>query len=155
MSDDKSRGAALAGPGENEIREVIEGRAATLETGDVKALLAYYAPHVVEFSLAPPLRQQTDAQDPEPMERWMATFEAPPKRAVTELEIAVGSDVAYATSLDCLTATPKGMPDSFHLWYRVTLGLRRIDGRWLITHEHESVPFAMDGSFRASIDLQP
>ena len=139
----------------NEIRRVIEGRAATLQTGDVKALLAYYAPQVVEFGLAPPLRQQTDAQDPEPVERWMATFEAPPKREVTQLEMAVGGDVAYATSIDCLTATPKGMPDSFSLWYRVTLGLRRVDGQWLITHEHESVPFEMDGSFKASVGLKP
>jgi ketosteroid isomerase-like protein len=139
----------------NEIRRVIEDRAATLQTGDVKALLAYYAPQVVEFSLAPPLRQQTDAQDPEPVERWIATFEAPPKREVTQLEMAVGADVAYATSIDCLTATPKGMPESFSLWYRVTLGLRKVDGQWLITHEHESVPFEMDGSFKASIDLRP
>jgi ketosteroid isomerase-like protein len=139
----------------NEIRTVVEGRAATLQTGDVKALLAYYAPRVVEFSLAPPLRQQNDAQDPEPVERWMATFEAPPKRAVTQLEIAVSGDVAYATSIDCLTATPKGMPESFSLWYRVTLGLRKVDGEWLIAHEHESVPFEMDGSFKASVDLKP
>jgi ketosteroid isomerase-like protein len=47
------------------------------------------------------------------------------------------------------------MPESFSLWYRVTLGLRKIDGRWLVTHEHESVPFEMDGSFRASVDLLP
>jgi ketosteroid isomerase-like protein len=138
-----------------EIRELIEAHAATLQTGEVKALLAYYAPQVVNFSLAPPLRQQNDAQDPEPVERWIATFEAPPKREVTNLEIEAGGDVAYATSLDCLTATPKGMPDSFSLWHRTTLGLRRIDGRWLITHEHHSVPFEMDGSNRASLDLKP
>ena len=36
-----------------------------------------------------------------------------------------------------------------------TLGLRKEDGAWVVTHEHESVPFDMDGSFRASIGLQP
>ena len=140
---------------ETQIREVIEAKAAALASGDVKAMLAYYAPEVVEFSLAPPLRQLTDAQDPAPVERWIATFEAPPRREVTRLEITAGGDVAFATSLDCLIATPKGAPDSFDLWFRVTLGLRRIDGRWLVTHEHESVPFEMDGSFKAAIDLQP
>ncbi|HEV8566689.1 MAG TPA: nuclear transport factor 2 family protein [Actinoplanes sp.] len=139
----------------SQIREVIQGKAATLKTGDVKAMLAYYAPEVVQFSLAPPLRQLTDAQDPAPVEQWIATFEAPPTREVTDLEITAGPDVAFATSIDCLTATPKGMPESFSLWYRVTLGLRKIDGRWLVTHEHSSVPFEMDGSFRASIDLKP
>jgi len=140
---------------QTEIREVIERRAATLQTGDVKALLAYSAPQVVEFSLAPPLRQQTDAQDPAPVERWLAAFEAAPRREVTELEIAAAGDVAYATSLDCMTATPKGAPAGFRLWFRVTLGLRKIDGRWLVTHEHSSVPFEMDGSLRASVDLTP
>ena len=140
---------------EAQVREVIERKATTLKTGDVKALLAFYAPQVVEFSLAPPLRQPHDAQDPVPVERWFGTFEAPPSREVTQLEVAVGGDVAYATSIDCLRAVPKGMTEGFELWYRVTLGLRKIDGRWLVTHEHESVPFEMDGSFRASVDLAP
>lgn len=29
------------------------------------------------------------------------------------------------------------------------------DGKWLIVHGHTSVPFAMDGSFRAQVDLKP
>jgi ketosteroid isomerase-like protein len=140
---------------EEQIRQVVEGKAAALHTGDVKAVLARYATEVVQFSLAPPLRQHTDAQDPGPLERWLATFEAPPRREVTQLEITTDGDVAFATSIDCLTATPKGMTESFSLWFRVTLGLRRIDGRWLVTHEHQSVPFEMDGSFRASIGLTP
>jgi hypothetical protein len=38
---------------------------------------------------------------------------------------------------------------------RATIGLQVIDGEWLIVHAHESVPFYMDGSFRAAIDLTP
>lgn len=137
------------------IRDVIESRAAILKTGDISAMLSYYAPEVVEFSLAPPLQQPTDGRDPAPMRQWIATFEAPPTREVTQLEITADGDVAFATSIDSLTATPRGTTEGFKLWYRVTLGLRRIDGTWLITHEHESVPFEMDGSFRASVTLQP
>ena len=140
---------------EVEIREVVEGKAAALSNGDVKAMLAYYSSEVVEFSLAPPLRQLTDAQDPAPVERWLATFDGPPRREVTRLEVTAGGNVAFATSIDRLSATPKGMAEGLTLWYRVTLGLRKIDGRWLVTHEHESVPFEMDGSFRASVGLEP
>ena len=139
----------------DEIREVIESKAALLRTGDAEAVLAHYAPGVVEYSLAPPLRQPGDGRDPGPLAAWIATFEAPPHREVTRLEITTDGDVAFATSLDCLTATPRGSTASFSLWFRVTLGLRRIDGRWLVTHEHESVPFEMDGSFRASTGLTP
>jgi len=34
-------------------------------------------------------------------------------------------------------------------------GLRKTQGRWQITHIHESVPFTMDQTFKAAIDLQP
>ena len=139
----------------NEIQEVIERKAALLETGDAKAILSCYAPGFVEYSLAPPLRQPSDDGVPSRLEAWMATFEAPPRREVTQLEITTDGDVAFATSLDSLSAVPRGATGGFILWFRVTLGLRRIDGRWLVTHEHESVPFEMDGSFRASIGLTP
>ena len=138
-----------------EIREVIEAKAALLETGDVKAMLQYYAPQVIEFSLAPPLATLADGTDPTRTEQWIGTFEAPPKRTVTRLEIAADGNVAFATSIDSLTATPRGATEPFTLWHRVTLGLRRIDGKWLITHEHHSVPFYMDGSLRAAVDLDP
>jgi ketosteroid isomerase-like protein len=139
----------------NEIQEVVERKAALLETGDARAILSHYAPGFVEFSLAPPLRQPGDGRDPAALEAWLATFEAPPRREVTRLEITTDGDVAFATSLDCMTAVPRGWTESFRLWFRVTLGLRRIGGRWLVTHEHESVPFEMDGSFRASTGLTP
>ena len=140
---------------ETQIRELIDARAAALKTGDVDTIVSYYAPEVVQFSLAPPLQQSTDARNPGQLRGWIATFEAPPAREVTRLQVTAGPDVAFATSVDCLSATPKGMTESFSLWHRVTLGLGKIDGRWLITHEHQSVPFEMDGSFRASVDLQP
>jgi ketosteroid isomerase-like protein len=139
----------------DEIRTVIEGKAALLETGDAKAIMAYYAPTFVEFTLAPPLRQSGDGRDPGPLEAWIATFEAPPRREVTQLEITTDGEVAFATSIDRLSAVPRGATEGFSMWFRVTLGLRRIDGRWLVTHEHESVPFEMDGSFRASTGLTP
>ena len=138
-----------------EIREVIEQRAARLSEGDVKAFLAFSASEVVTFDLAPPLGKRVDGNDPAPVEQWLATFEAPPRRQVTQLEVTVDGDVAFATSYDSMSGRPRGTTDDFTLWYRVTLGLRRIDGHWLVVHEHESVPFQMDGSFAAAIDLKP
>jgi ketosteroid isomerase-like protein len=60
-----------------------------------------------------------------------------------------------ARCLTQMTATPSGSEDSSSFWLRSTYGLRRIDGRWLMVHRHESVPFHMDGSFRAATELQP
>jgi ketosteroid isomerase-like protein len=41
------------------------------------------------------------------------------------------------------------------LWFRATACFRREDGRWRITHMHNSVPFAMDGSGKALLSLRP
>ena len=38
---------------------------------------------------------------------------------------------------------------------RASVGLRKVDGRWQVTHAHASVPFYMDGSDRAAVDLRP
>ena len=40
-------------------------------------------------------------------------------------------------------------------WTRFTVGLKKIDNAWKITHEHNSAPFYMDGSDRPALDLQP
>jgi ketosteroid isomerase-like protein len=139
----------------NEIQEVIERKAALLETGDAEAIMAHYAPGYVEYNLAPPLRQPSGPGDGAPLKAWIAGFEKPPRREVTRLEITADGDVAFATSIDRLSAVPRGAAEGFSMWFRVTLGLRRIDGRWLVTHEHESVPFEMDGSLRAATGLTP
>jgi ketosteroid isomerase-like protein len=139
----------------DEIRHVIETKAALLQEGDAEAILAHYAPSFVEYTLAPPLGQPGDGRNPAALRAWIATFEAPPRREVTQLEITTDGDVAFATSLDRLTAVPRGQTESFSMWFRVTLGLRRVGGHWRVTHEHESVPFEMDGSLRASVGLTP
>ncbi len=69
--------------------------------------------------------------------------------------VVMSGDVALVHCLTQMTATPSGSEDSFYFWMRSTYGLRRIDARWLIVHRHESVPFHMDGSFRAATELQP
>ena len=41
------------------------------------------------------------------------------------------------------------------LWFRSTVGLRRRKGNWKIAHVHDSVPFAMDGTGKALLNLNP
>jgi ketosteroid isomerase-like protein len=41
------------------------------------------------------------------------------------------------------------------VWVRMTLGCKKINGTWKIAHEHASVPFHMDGSYKAVVELKP
>jgi ketosteroid isomerase-like protein len=41
------------------------------------------------------------------------------------------------------------------MWYRTTMCLQKASGQWRIVCDHSSVPFYMDGSYRAAVDLKP
>ncbi|QTZ91016.1 YybH family protein [Streptomyces auratus] len=140
---------------EARIREVLQDRAAATTARDARRFLSHCAPDIVEFSLAPPLQYKgPQALDQRAVEAWYATWRGPIEVTLTQLEITVGDDVAFGHSINRMRGTKT---DGFEveLWSRATVGLRRIDGTWKITHAHDSVPFLMDGSGLAALDLTP
>ena len=136
------------------IRELVGRQVAAMESGDAEALVGLRTADAVGFTLAPPL-VQPDMKDVPGTQAWFATFDGPVYYEVRDLKVTVGGDVAFCHSLNRMSATPAGTPGSFELWFRATLGLRKVDGEWRITHEHQSTPFYMDGSLRAAVDLRP
>ncbi len=139
---------------ERNIRDLVATRVAAMRDGDAGLLTAQYTPDLVQFSLAPPLRQA--GPDESGLRSWFAGFGGAVGYDVSDLMVTVGGDLALCTSLNRLSATPEGGgAQRFTLWFRSTLGLRRSGGTWLICHEHQSTPFYMDGSFAAALDLTP
>ncbi|WP_370949000.1 nuclear transport factor 2 family protein [Amycolatopsis sp. cg5] len=141
---------------ETSIREIFDAHIAAMRAKDPDALVARFAPDAVTFTLAPPLRNSGPAvTDPAGVHAWLAGFTGEMDFEIRDLELAIGDEVAFGFSLNRLSATPQGDTEQFDLWFRATVGLRKIDGEWLITHEHMSTPFYMDGSFRSAVDLKP
>jgi PhnB protein len=137
---------------EAEIRKVIDDLAYALRSKDAGAVLSHYAPNLVHFSLAPPLISA--ASDVKDLNAWFATWQGPISYEIHDLRITAGGDVAFSHSLNRMQGTnAAGGKDD--LWFRHTLGFRKISGEWKIVHEHESVPFYMDGSYKAAVDLKP
>ena len=134
------------------IRAALEGLWAALGAKNVDAALRHYAPDVVAYTLAPPLRSRGSAADE--LRAWFDTWRGSLGLEAGDLVIHASEDVAFCTCLKRMTGTKRD-GEHVELWYRATVGLRKLDGRWLIVHEHESVPFYMDGSYRAAIDLSP
>jgi ketosteroid isomerase-like protein len=54
--------------------------------------------------------------------------------------IHVDGDTAFAHCLHHFVPTPADHPCG-QTWMRVTVGYRRIDGKWKVIHEHVSIPF--------------
>ena len=72
-----------------------------------------------------------------------------------DLAVTAGGDVAFCHSLNRLSATPHDAPQKFDLWFRATVGLRKIDGSWQITHEQELDALLHGRVLRAALDLTP
>jgi ketosteroid isomerase-like protein len=140
---------------EAEIAALLEAYAAALGSKDARAVVAFYAWDVVAYDLAPPLQiEAPTVRDPEYLQEWFDTWDGPIQSQTDGLEIVVGEDVAYAFGLRHLLGTKVG-GERVDLWFRATACLQRADGAWKIAHVHNSVPFAMDGSDRALLDLKP
>jgi ketosteroid isomerase-like protein len=87
-------------------------------------------------------------------ESWFATWQGPIGTEIRDLAIDVSGDLGVSHSLNLMTGTAASGHE-VKLWYRQTLSFRKVNGAWKIAHEHTSVPFYMDGSFRAATDLKP
>ncbi len=144
-------------PASEAIRRVIEERVAAIRAKDAERAVASLAEDVVAFELAPPLALPPGAaRDEAGLAAWLGGFDDIDIE-LREMRIEASEDVGFAYALHHLTGTRVGgRPVS--LWMRSTLCFRREgdgDGRWTIVHAHTSVPFHMDGSFRAAVELEP
>lgn len=138
---------------EAQIRESIEGWASALRAKDVEGLMAHYAPGVLSFDLAPPLQHEGDVYR-QGFEEWFRTFRGGIGLEIRDLSITVGDDLAFSHSLNRISGARTTGEDT-DVWVRATLCFRNTGGSWLVAHEHVSVPFYMDGSYRAAVDLAP
>jgi ketosteroid isomerase-like protein len=137
---------------ETAIRGILDDWRRALRAKDAAALLAHHAPDLLAYDLAPPLL--TRGPDMQGAKAWLATWDGPIDGEVHDLDIAVGGGLAYSTSLNRMRGT-KVDGTVVNLWLRATVGYRKRGGRWEVAHEHVSVPFYMDGSERAALDLKP
>jgi len=123
-----------------------------LRAKDAEAVVAHQAPSFVQYSLAPPLR--SDAANAAGLNAWFDTWDGAMRYELRDLEVVVDGTVAFCHGMLRMSGTKVDgeRPD---LWFRLTLCPCKLAGAWKIMHLHESVPFYMDGSYRAAVDLVP
>lgn len=134
------------------IRESMDTLAEAISARDVDALMIHYARDVVTFDLRPP--QQIHGADAyrKNFEAWFASVEGRIDYKIHEMRIARSGDFAFCHSLShVMSNRTSGQRADY--WVRVTSGLRKIGGRWLIVHEHVSMPVDMM-SMQAVSELQ-
>jgi PhnB protein len=137
---------------EAKIRAMLEDWANAIRAKNAAGVVSHQAESFVHYSLAPPLL--SPVSDEKGLNAWFDTWEGRLGYAIRDLDITLGEDAAFCHSLNQLSGTKIGSGKN-SIWLRQTLGLYKIGGKWKIAHQHESVPFYMDGSFKAAVNLKP
>ena len=125
-----------------------------IKSKDAVAAIHCFDGEAVTFDFAPPLENRFDAlKDPKGLEEWFETWTGPIQTDVGDTTVTVSGDLAVLHGLQRLHGSKKD--GDVDMWYRATVVMARKNTGWRITHIHNSVPMAMDGSGQALTDLKP
>jgi uncharacterized protein (TIGR02246 family) len=127
---------------EQAIRALITRWATAVHEGDLAATLSDHASDIVMFDVPPP--EDGIRGIKAYREVWPPFFEFQKSGAsfeIVELQVSAGGSVAYAFAL-LRCGTPKELAEHPDKRLRLTLGLRKSNGKWSIAHEHHS--FTLD-----------
>ncbi|MBL1075994.1 nuclear transport factor 2 family protein [Nocardia sp. 2] len=131
------------------IGKILEG----LHAKDLAVIEQAYTKDVISFDVEPPLHHVGVAAK---LANWARVFDLfdTVGYELRDLGFTIGDDVAFGHGFARLSGTTTAGAVIPGMWVRVTYGLRRIDGTWLISHDQVSVPFDV-ATGRGVTDLEP
>ncbi len=121
------------------IRQRIEDLAKAIRAKDIDGVMSLYASNIVSFDIVPPLRYAGADGKRRAWQDVFAAYPGPIVYEVRDLNVSTDGELAFVHSVNHV----KGTLASGHisdLWLRWTACFRRIDGVWLVVHDHVSVP---------------
>jgi uncharacterized protein (TIGR02246 family) len=125
------------GTAEAQIKALIEAWADAVRRHDFPGILAHHTPDIVMFDVPPPLQSRGLEAYKKTWDLFFSCHKPSQTFDIEELAITAGEDVAFAVAIMRCVSSP---PEDGSFPFRLTIGLRYIDGDWRITHEHHSVP---------------
>ena len=130
----------LVNTNENEVqvRQLIENWAAAVGNKDMKTILSHHSDDIVMYDVPKPFQSiGIDAY----RKTWDTFFKftRPEVFDIQELHVIADQNVAFCyATMKC--ADKSNSVDYVDLYFRLTVGLRKINDEWTIVHEHHSVP---------------
>jgi uncharacterized protein (TIGR02246 family) len=124
----------------HDIEKLITRWADAVHQGDMGGVLAHHSDDIVMFDVPPPYDGVRGIAAYR--ETWPGFFDWQAQGAsfeIVSLDVTAGSDVAFAHAL-LRCGTPQDLSDKPQNRLRLTLGLRKESGQWVVAHEHHSFP---------------
>ena len=138
---------------EDQVSALIDDRIEAVRTKDVNASISTLVPDILAFDVVNPLQQVGSDASKKRAQEWFSSFQGPIGYEIRDLSITAGNDIAFSHGLSHVSAT-RTDGGELDMWWRTTICFLKIGGKWMVTHEHNSVPFDVE-SGKASLDLKP
>ena len=128
---------------EREIRDLIEAWAKSVRAQEMDGVSAHHTEDIVMFDVPPPVvvkGLEAYRQTWPEFFKWQRDGDG--SFDIVSLDITAGDDVAFATALlRCGSKEELKKDDTPRL--RLTVGLRKDNGQWRVSHEHHSFPLEL------------
>ncbi|WP_411876815.1 YybH family protein [Vulcanococcus limneticus] len=125
---------------DSEVRTVLEEWAEATRLGRRDEILKHHSANLVIFDVLPPMMYAGAEAYKCSWDEWQPGTQGEAVFNLENLTITAGSDVAFAHSfIRCGGTLPDGT--TFQDLVRATFCLRKVDGSWLVEHQHVSKPY--------------
>jgi ketosteroid isomerase-like protein len=143
-TETKAAEAKAADPAKDvgDIKAMEDRFIKAVATKDVNAIMAFYVPDesLFVFDVVPPRQYVGAAAYRKDWEDTLGLLPGPIDASMSDLDVtAGGGDLAWGHSVQHLVGTMKD-GKKLDINVRVTDGYKKVNGQWLIAHEHVSVP---------------
>ena len=135
------------------IRQRLQDWAKALSAKDIQGAMSLYAPDIVSFDINPPLRYAGTDTKRQAWLKALAAYASGFSYEVRDPEVTTQGDLAFVHSLNHVSGT-LASGHTTEMWVRWTACFRRIDGIWLVVHDHVSVPADLERG-KAVTNLTP
>ncbi|ARK12681.1 nuclear transport factor 2 family protein [Fibrella sp. ES10-3-2-2] len=136
---------------QEQIQQLVRQQETAIRNKDIPASMSQYAPDVLSFDVVSSLQKVGIDACRDRLKAWLAQFPGPIAYTVDDLEVVAVEEMAYCHSINHVNGkTATGTV--IDMRWRATVCYQKITDKWLVTHEHSSVPFDPE-SGKALIDL--
>jgi uncharacterized protein (TIGR02246 family) len=123
------------------VRGLIEAWADAVRRKDYAGILQSHSPDFVMFDVPPPFKSVGLNAYRKTWDLFFSWSSDPVRFEIHEMDVTAGAGVAFAfATMRCGGPGADGKREA--LDFRLTMCLEKIDGGWMIAHEHHSVPAA-------------
>jgi uncharacterized protein (TIGR02246 family) len=113
------------------IRDLVEDWARAVRANNLQGILANHSPDILMFDVPPPIQTKGIEGYKKTWNRFFSWSRGSGVFDVIEMNITAGNEVAFVTALmRCAGTEANG--DKTELEFRLTIGLRKIGGQWMV-----------------------